>query len=154
MRPTTSCEFPAKKLSRLMSSMMPTKFSPSFTTHAALVVLRHQQQHLRDEFVRFDGDEVELRDALHRLVDGHALQHHRLGQVHAGDDAGAFAVAHQQRVAVDVAHDAPGRGDRLDRVDDRGGHQVQVPHPRPHHGSDLGRFVLLRRASSLREMSL
>ncbi len=33
-----------------------------FHHDAALVVFRHQQQRLRDEFVRFDGDEVELRD--------------------------------------------------------------------------------------------
>ena len=75
---------------------------------ASFVVLGHQHESRRYEIIRPQRNDVEMRELAHRRFDRLASQHDCLGQVHAGDDADALAVANEQRVAVDLAHQVAG----------------------------------------------
>ena len=73
-----------------------------------------------------------MRELAHRRFDRLASQHHGLGQVHAGDDADALAVANEQGVAVDLAHQVAGGFDGIAGVDEGRGMQKQLGDPRAH----------------------
>ena len=75
---------------------------------APLVVLRHQQQRLENEVVEVDRDDVEVADLPDRRVERKPTQNDRFRQVHAGDDADALAIPHEEGIDVVVPHAVPG----------------------------------------------
>ena len=97
---------------------------------APLVVPRHQQQRVEDEVVEVDRDDVEAADFAHRGVERQAAQNDRLRQVHAGDDADALTIAHEERVDVVVPHAVAGLLDAGPSVDEYGGTIPYVAHAR------------------------
>ena len=78
---------------------------------------------------------------LDRLGDRHAVQYDGLRKIHAGDDADAVAVAHEERVGFDLTHAMPGSLYRVDSVDVGGWTEADLRHPRAHRRS--GGSILL-----------
>ncbi len=111
---------------------------------AALVALRHFEQRLEHEIVLVDRHDVEMRERRDRRRDRHGVQHRRLRQVHAGDDADALAVAHQQRIGIDLAHPVARRLDRTGRVDIFGRMQEQVADARAHQRAGVALVLVAR----------
>ena len=99
---------------------------------AALIAFGHQHKSRRHEIIRPQRNHVKMRELAHRRFDRLASQHHRLGQVHAGDDADPLAVTNEQGVAVDLAHHVARGFDGIARINECRGVQEQLGDPRAH----------------------
>ena len=91
-------------------------------------------------------DDVEMADLRTGGIERPAIEHDRLGQVHAGHDADAFAVAHEQRVDIALAHQLARRLDRRVAVDEHGRMRAGVPHAGAQDGLDALRAPWRRRS--------
>ena len=105
MRAATSCELPARKLRRSMSSSMPTysPFSPTATRRLLCLVMRSSAR--RDEIVRRRRETtLYCATVATRASIGWRSRIAALARSVAGDDADPLAVAHEQRLGVVLAH--------------------------------------------------
>ena len=73
----------------------------------------------------------------------------RVDEVAAGQNAGPFAVAHEQRIGIHFPHPRAGALNRIRRVDERRVAQDEIADPRVHERGEARRLLLARNGVEL-----
>ena len=111
---------------------------------AALVVLGHLEQRRRDEVVAAHRDDFVAREAANRARHRQAIDDRRLEEIGAAENAGSFAIAHEERVGVRLVQAPAGVGDRIRGLDEQRRSEVERLDPGVHQRTEA-RLVLLPR---------
>ena len=143
MRPATSCEFPARKLRRSMSSRTPMK-SPFAVTATrrllCLVILRSAVETRSSCSTQTTGRCASGAD---RAFDRPTVEDRSVQEVGARDDAHPLA-ANEQGIGLVSPHERPGLGDRGVRLDELRRVQEEIFDPRAEQGREARALLLAR----------
>ena len=83
------------------------------------------------------------------LVDRLPVHDRRVDEIAAGQNAGQFAVAHEQRIGIDLPHPRARSLNRIRRVDERRRVQEQIADTRVHERGEARRLLLARNGVEL-----